>query len=450
MFKSISQYYFIFVLLVIFSCSHTVKPQMLVVNVKNEGAIGDGKHNDYPAFKKAVDKINQNKSGKLIIPNGIYFLDAYNKAGAPKMDLVFRDIDGLEIIGDKNTVISVKGDIHRNVTRKSKKHKFSSTQSISPLIVRDSKNVYIENLEIDGNVDQMTRDTGVVEGNSYGLYLVNNQNVTIRNIYSHHHMADGLKIIKTKGGVNSNYLVENVVAKYNGRQGLTIGGLDNALFKNCEFSETGKTQGSYGHHAPSAGLDIEPIHGYKVSHITFEQCKFMRNIGSEIVISHPNTTTDINFKNCYFEDDVDSKRKWAIIVNANGVNFDHCTFNFNYGSIYPTWHKPGTKASFTNSIIKSKSSGIVAVPKHNNSEVLVDNCTFEYTGNQELSSYFPYIRMRGMIFTNNTIRIPAPFLKTKGVNALIENTTKAGNNIFKTGKQNIKARVSYKGSNLNK
>ena len=146
-------------------------------------------------------------------------------------------------------------------------------------------------------------------------------------------MADGL-LIKGSNQVSSNVLVNNVTSTNNARQALTMGSTRDAIFKNCNFSNTGITGGDYGRHAPSAGLDIEPNHkNQSVTNITFENCKFENNLGSEIVVNHPQTTSNINFNHCTISSSKDSKRKWEIIVNAKSVNFDNCEFNLEQGSI---------------------------------------------------------------------------------------------------------------------
>lgn len=434
--------------IIIFSISNSCNAQ-LIVDVKDFGAAGDGIQDDYPAFQAAVHKLNEHKSGTLLIPKGTYCLDAYNQPNSQKKHLVLKNMNQLEILGEEGTIISVKGDFHRSYTNKGKKHKFSKYESITPLIIRQCRNVKITNLEIDGNIDEMTKDDGVAEGNGHGLMFIDNENVVIKNVYLHHNLADGLNIKKrNKDLENKNYVIENVISKYNGRQGMTIGGLDDAIFKNCDFSDTGITHGNYGNHAPCAGVDIEPIHGHLVNNITFENCIFYNNIGSELVVSHVKTTTDINFIDCYFASNESSNRKWEININANGVNFHHCEFELKNGSIYPLWHAPGSKSSFTDCLIKSNSSGMVAVTGNKSTQVKVDNCKFIYTGNKKIKTFFPYIRMEKMEFTNNTIFIPSKFLKNEKASSMIENAKIVGYNLFKTDKAHIKPNVSYKNSKI--
>ncbi len=419
-----------------------------VYHIHDFGAVGDGIHNDYPAFQRATEAINQNGGGILKIPKGIYFLDAYNH-GKQKKNLVFKNLNHFTIQGEKGAIISLKGNFHRTKTKVGKKHSFSNISSLIGITIRNSKNVEISDIEIDGNVDQMTRDKGVVEAAGHGLMLIDNEHVNLKNIYTHHHMADGLNIKKRdKLLTNRDYKIDHVISKYNGRQGLTIGGLDDAVFTNCEFSYTGITGGNYGRHAPSAGLDIEPIHGHKVNNVTFKNCIFKENQGSEIVVSHVSTTSNINFEACTFESSDDSNRKYEIIVNAKEVNFYESVFDLKKGSIYPTWKNRATSARFYNCTIKSNFTGMLAVNYKNEAELVVKNCQFIYTGLDKIKSYFPYIRMQGVSFEDNEIYIPSDKFKEKGVSGFIQNAKLIKNLKIKSSDPNKKPKISLQGSTV--
>jgi len=58
-------------------------PQGSEIDIKHFGAKGDGVSDDYPAFRAAVDYINKNGGGTLIISKGTYFLAPYYTKDKP-------------------------------------------------------------------------------------------------------------------------------------------------------------------------------------------------------------------------------------------------------------------------------------------------------------------------------------------------------------------------------
>ena len=198
-------------------CSGEIYP---TVNVKDFGAKGNGSYNDYEYFKKAVELINKNKGGTLIIPQGHYILNEYISDKQNK-DLRFENLEFLDIQGN-NSLIEVKGNFHRNMTRQGKKHTFSEIRSIVPFFIRNSKNISISDLEIDGNADHMTRDEGTVEAPGHLVILDECSDVVLSHLDLHHAMADGL-VIKGKDKPSTQIKADNVISSNNARQGLTIG-----------------------------------------------------------------------------------------------------------------------------------------------------------------------------------------------------------------------------------
>lgn len=415
----------------------------LKVNVKDYGAKGDGISNDYTAIMKAVDIINKNGGGEIYFPSGEYFINEYHNGINEIKNIIFKDCNRLVIKGD-NAKISVKGNFNRTVTKRGKKHLFSNITAIIPLGIINCKNVLVEGLEINGNVDQMTKDKKVVESGGHLVLILDSENVTLSNLKIHHAQTDGIYIGKNSKNVNA----INTTSSNNARQGMSITGLIRGEFVNCKFMNTGITEGDYGRHAPSAGVDIEPNRkSVLVKNIKFENCLFQNNMGAQLVVSHPNTTENIFFYRCDFN--VDSgKRKYAVIVNAKKVFFNKCKFDLKNSNIYPFWHKSGTSSVFKNSEIKSNYSGIVAVNYKGTKSVEIDSCSFKYTGNKILTSYFPYIRTKNMIFSNNKIEIPEKYYKAKGPNSLIENVSEVYGNTFYNESKIVKPIVSYRGSNV--
>ncbi|MFA6275993.1 MAG: glycosyl hydrolase family 28-related protein [Pedobacter sp.] len=413
------------------------------INVREYGAKGDGISNDYLALKKVVDKINKNKKGEVYFPPGNYFIDEYHNNDNIS-DLAFKDCNGLKIYG-ANAVISLKGNFNRSITKKSAKHSFSSMSAIIPFMINNCKNVTIENLEINGNVDKMTRDKGVVETGGYLIYISESENVTLKNLFLHHAQTDGLVIRGTKKP-SFNIKASNVISSYNARQGMSIGYLTDGYFTNCKFINTGFSSGNYGNHAPSAGVDIEPSTGdsLKVKNVTFEGCEFSNNLGSQFVVSRPKLTQGIQLKNCVI-DSKNSKSMYTLILAAKNILIANCEIKCGKGNIYTTWNgMPDGDVRIINSTIESSARGIVADASIQSKGISIENNTMKFTGNI-LTSYFPYLQNANVRFLNNRIFIPSKTWGVRKIQSLVQRAQQSSGNIFYSEDEKKMPKVSYQG-----
>src|SRR4051794_14111941 len=78
------------------------------VNVKDFGAKGDGKSDDYGALLKVVDYINSKGTGEVYFPSGTYYIAEFHNGKNNIPDFQFQNCDSLYIHGTK-AVISVNG-----------------------------------------------------------------------------------------------------------------------------------------------------------------------------------------------------------------------------------------------------------------------------------------------------------------------------------------------------
>ena len=357
-------------------------------------------------------------------------------------DLEFKNCDGLRIYGDQAT-IAVKGNIIREVTRINERHTFSSIMAITPIKLSNCKNVVVEGLTLDGNVDQMRKDPKVNESGGHLLFINKSENVQLKNLYIHHAQTDGIYIRNFSKDVTA----DNVVSSNNARQGMSIIQLERGVFNNCKFINTGITEGPYGRHAPSGGVDIEPNRQTEqVLDIQFNNCLFANNRGPQFIVSHPGTTNHVVLRSCKFVADEQSN-KLGILVSARDVLFEDCFFELGKANIYPA-RKPGTSSVFRNCIIRSSSSGIIAINADTERSVVVDRCTLEYTGYNKISSYFPYINMRNMVFTNNIIKVPSQYCKDSGSSGMVMNSMQVSGNRYLSEGRDMQQQLSVKGSRV--
>jgi len=412
------------------------------INIKTFGAKGDGKTNDYNAFLKAASVLSKQGHGTLFFPKGIYYIGVNHRNNDSTDDVIFKNCEGLRIYGS-NAVINVKGDFYRSTDRVNGKFKYSGTTAVIPFGFMDCKNVNIEGLEINGNVNLMKRDPDVVETGGHLIRFVNCAGVTMKNVFVHHAQSDGIYIT----GKCSDFAFQNVKSSNNGRQGMSIIQLINGQFSNCKFLNTGITGGAYGAHAPSAGVDIEPrsSNGVSVQNITFDQCTFENNAGGQFLCTSPLNTNNVMLNNCVINA-VNSTYRYQMILAGKNIIVQNCKIDCGSGSIYPVWNgMPGSKVTLKTNTISSSSNGIMAVQKGNNSELIIDNNNLTFTG-ASLKSYFPYIQTGNFIFTNNKIFIPSKAMKVSGFSALVQLGRQSFGNIFSTDNKSVKPKVSYQGT----
>ncbi|WP_214073666.1 right-handed parallel beta-helix repeat-containing protein [Mucilaginibacter sp. dw_454] len=415
------------------------------INVKSLGAKGDGKTDDYNAFIAVANYINLHKGGTVFIPAGTYYIAEYHTDKSNVKDILFKNCTNLTIKGD-HAVISVNGNFFRNADHKGSKFWYSNTNAIIPLAFENCAHLTIQSLEINGNVNQTTRNNDVAEGEGHLISLLNCQDVKISDVFVHHAEVDGIYI---GGALSSNFNFNNIKSYNNARQGMSITWLRNGLFKNCRFANTGKSEGTYGFHAPAAGVDIEcrkATPAQRTSNLVFEQCFFTDNFGDQFACSAPQDCSGVILKDCKISAQGSTSAR-TMLLAADSVNLINCEIDCGVGSVYAGFNGvAGANVTIQHCIIKSSSSGVVSTPDAKGVDIvkITDN-TFYYTGSARIKSYFIFIKNPNAVFLNNNVHIPSGTLKMVGPSAMVGNALKAQGNSFITdgGK---KVSVSYEGT----
>lgn len=391
-----------------------------VINVKDFGAKGDGQTNDYASIQKAIAELHRLRSGVLFFPKGNYRVNEVfrqNEKGHVlnnRSHFVFTNLKNIGIRGEKGTVISIKGDFHKKAEWeiKARNAGYSFTQQIS-FVFNGCRNVVIEDLEINGNVDKMTRDKIVTEGPSMGFLFgesINDENneVMIRNVYVHHMATDGI-CWKGKGG---GLYMENVISKNNGRCALSIVQGKNMRFLNCEFSETGQT-GKYESHSPNTGVDIENESYTLIENIYFKKCRFVKNKSTQFVATGfdgvgAGRTTNVHLDSCYFEENVQAEEvpDRAVMITTDNSSITNSTIigtlNFDVNGCSQNG-QPDKGVLIKNVSIKTHGHGI----KINcDFKVRIENCTIEQFPNlseDQAKRHYPWISGGpNVVIDNNT------------------------------------------------
>lgn len=417
------------------------------VNISQFGAKGDGKTNDYQAFIKAANFLNQKGGGQLVIPKGVYLIGVHHSSNNNLKDIVFKNCNGLKIVGN-DAIINVEGNFYRGKDYTSGIYGYSKTNAIIPFDFKSCSNISVTNLEVNGNVDKMSRDPSLWESGGLLMRFMDCTNVNLDNLRLHHAQTDGLYI---GGSRSKNFVVSNIDCYNNARQGLSITQLFDGKFLSCKFNNNGLTEGKYKAQPPSAGVDLEPNEkssGVLVRNIHFENCKFENNYGFQFTASTPATVADIYMVDCSF-DSKQSQSKIQILLAVNNINISQSVINLQKGSLLPVWKKfTGSKTTIKNCTISGQYRAIEAISDNVNNSVVMDGNTIKYTGNTVIDSYFPYIQMKNMEFTNNKIYIPSQFLKKKGISSLIQKVKVSSGNSFKTESGTFKKNVSFSGAKI--
>jgi len=272
------------------------------LDVKALGARGDGVHNDTAAFRAAAEIIQKAGGGRLVIPRGVYIVgEQIHEDGKfpyyqPQPIFSVKNVDGLVIEGHGAVIRLASGLRFGSFDRwtgepiQPKPGGFTDRTCAaavgSMLFIRDSRNIHICNLELDGNSGALILggywgDVGR-QLRACGIDLYNNRNVVVENVHTHHHGLDGI-LIGWKGLKETDpptpHTLIHVVSEYNARQGLSwVGGRGLRAYR-CKFNHTAR--GAFGS-PPRAGLDIEAEEsicrdGY------FEECEFVNNAGCAMV-----------------------------------------------------------------------------------------------------------------------------------------------------------------------
>lgn len=404
-----------------------------VFYAKQYGLKADGKTDNYKAFVKLVDAINKRKGGTIVFEKGIYIINEFKNEKNNVQDFIYKDCNNLTIQGNGAT-IKLNNKFTKSIDRTKKNFNYSNKGSLIPFYFDNIIGLKISNLTVDGGNNNARKAKGLTEQAEHLFSFSNCTNVTINNLTAQNSLCDGFYIKNN----NHNFVFSNVKALNNARQGLSIISLRQGEFKNCEFSQSGRS--SYGHHAPAAGLDIEPNIKDAVKNITFTGCRFYNNMNAQIVISRPQFTENITVKNSVI-DAVSSKYTYQMILSADNVQILNNKINLNTGSIYPMWGEfPNSKTTIRGNEIRSSGRGLVAAGL-TNIDVTIESNQFIFTGTK-LSSYFPYIQAP-VIFKNNSILIPEA-AKRNGMVSLIQNAIESSGNKFITESgKSFKSKVSY-------
>jgi hypothetical protein len=324
---------------------------------KDFGAVGDGKTNDQAAFERAADFFNKRAKtagaagpAELHIPRGVYLVgrqDSANK-GADVLRLV--GCRNLSVVGDDSATTEIRyapGLRYGSFDPVSKKpyeaptayfddHKYSAIGATC-IVLQGCDNVTVANLSLNGSSEHLIigghwGDVGIQLAFD-GIFVSDSRRITMRRLSLHHFGRDGIQVLnhlaKSIDDPNREGIVlENSTCNYNGRQGLSLTGVNGFRAVNCSFSHTGRvvpaSTGKPLYSNPGAGVDVEPQDGF-VTNVSLENCRFIDNAGQAIVSDWVNEDHPSGTRNIVVSDGLLwGLSNWSAWVTQKGFLFKNC------------------------------------------------------------------------------------------------------------------------------
>lgn len=387
----------------------------------------------YKAIQRMVRYVNFRHGKVTIALNPVeYYVDTFLITGGTRQntikDFAFQNCKNLTIKG-YGAKISLRGNFNRSKD-------IGAASWTNPVSIRfdNCTDLSIKGLEVDGHVQDMTKDAGVAEGGGYGLIITSCTNVTLGDLKLHHTAVDGLYVGSVAGTTpliaTKNLIATNVNCYSNGRQGASIVQLANATFMQCNFDSTRYNIGNYGGNSPGYGVDIEPnadtpVVDVSTKNIEFIGCTFRGNIGVQLSVGTGsyNVTAD----HCFFDNSL-FNAQYVIIGNSYNLTVKWSHINTGTGAIWPAWGN-GLKQSslWQHNQVFTRGNGFFVAVTAQYGVVIDDNDVWQLN-DTPFHSHVPYI-LNPAIVTNNRFHYSKKAY-TPGNPPYFLNVLRAENNVF--------------------
>lgn len=260
--------------------------------VKKFGFVPDGRTDNYAAFHEWAKFVMRAKGGHYVFPPGTYYVARFVGDEGHQEDPVtgsgIIDCDGLTITG-YGAKIRLNGKFHRSARPGRDGTPVGTTMRIfMPFDIAGCRNLTIAGFEIDGGLQDMSRDRSVGEIYAFLIALHGCTNVLLRDLDLHHCQTDAILLghntRRNPGTVCRNVRIEKVKCHHNARGGLAVIQVLGLACVDSAFNENGSPSTRYPPHAPGFGVDVEPdyIDPKVVESLTgdleFRRCEFANNI----------------------------------------------------------------------------------------------------------------------------------------------------------------------------
>ncbi len=219
-------------------------------NPRDFGAVGDGAHNDTDAFNAAIRSLSA-AGGVISVPDGIYMIDPV-----------------VSIQAASNVTLSLS----RNAVLRAIP---TAAKSSAVVLVSGTVNTKVVGGKIIGERNGHFGTNGEW---GMGIRVVGSSNIRIDGVEISDCWGDGIYVGALGVGLESkNVTISSCIGRNNRRQGLSVTGCVGAVIDGCAFTDTNGT-------APSAGIDLEPNAGLRVSDVVIRRCTLARNAGYGLLL----------------------------------------------------------------------------------------------------------------------------------------------------------------------
>jgi parallel beta-helix repeat protein len=219
----------------------------VVTNVKDLGAMGDGKTDDTKAIQKAVNGAT-GSGGTVLIPAGTYLINAE---------------EAIRLYGNF-TLKMAEGAVLKAIP--------NDKDSFNVILIKDA-----ENINIIGGIIEGERDThkGTTGEWGMGIHITHSKNIMVENVIAKNHWGDGFYV----SNHSENLKFCGVIADNNRRHGMAVVSARGLLVR---FSTFQRNNGYVG-----GGLDIEPNEDNSVEDYEISNSSFLFNQACGITTSVP-------------------------------------------------------------------------------------------------------------------------------------------------------------------
>ena len=272
----------------------------IIIDVKQEGAKGDGVTDDTEALNTIINKYNGSGS-YIYFPKGTYIING-------------EILNNIETVKDPNNEGLCLNNVHdlSFIFNKDSKLQLKSTNAENYVVlnIRNSWNISFNNLTINGLVYEMT---GTTNEWGYGIHISNSNNIQFEN----------LKVTNVNGDfiyIGSNYYNGNI-STYNNNINIYNAKLDNAHRNgisvcsgdNIKLSNININNVKYNN--PKSGIDIE-LEGW------YSNSNYLGNIEIDNLV-----TTNVGYAISFIDTNNTAN---VIINNSNGGIFNIVKLNNGY------------------------------------------------------------------------------------------------------------------------
>jgi hypothetical protein len=321
------------------------------------GAVGNGRTNDHAAFQRAAEFFNQRAKmptdtgpAELRIPKGVYLVGVQDADSKGTNLLALSKCRNLKVLGDDSATTEIRyaNGMRYGAFDPATRRPYEAPSSYfvdrgyaatgeTCIVLSECENVEVSGLNLNGNSPNLVvgghwGDTGI-QLNFDGVFITGCRQVSLRRLAIHHFGRDGIQVLngraKSLNDPNRDgLLLENSTCDYNGRQGLSLTGVNGFRAVNCSFSHTGRVvvaaTGKALFSNPGAGIDLEPQDNF-VANVRLDNCRFVDNAGQGIVSDRPGGGKPTAVRNVVVASSLLwGITNWSVWVTQPGFLFQDC------------------------------------------------------------------------------------------------------------------------------